>query len=177
MTRSNGFTKALLVSVLLLACGFHVTGSAKADDALNMVPSNSLFCVRINNLDGALGQVDLFLTGLFPMGVSMPVKAQLGQILGSTQPQGINTAGSFTVFGPLPGGAGPDHRDPVAVVRGRVPQNFGIPLPGNLVGDIPLEPADGDSLAPVGDGTDVFTLVGADPSADRREGVGHVEVV
>jgi len=110
MTRFNSPIKTILLSALLLTLGLSLPGSrtALADEALNMVPSGSLFCVRINNLDQALGQVDLFLTGLFPMGVSMPVKAQLGQVLGSPQPQGLNTAGSFTVFGPLPGAAGPD---------------------------------------------------------------------
>jgi hypothetical protein len=75
-----------------------------------MVPGDCLFCVRINNLDAALGQVDLFLNGVFPIpgGVSMPVKAQLGQLLGSADAKGLNTAGSFTVFGPLPGGDDPD---------------------------------------------------------------------
>ena len=105
MMRLGGSTKTLVLSVLLLMLSL---GTAGADDGLKMVPSDSLFCVRINNLDGALGQVDLFLSGLIPMGVSMPVKAQLGQILGSAQPQGIDMAGSFTLFGPLPGGAGFD---------------------------------------------------------------------
>jgi len=98
------------LSVLLLTLGLGAAGhgTAMADDALKMVPSDSLFCVRINNLDEALGQVDLFLTGLFPMQVSGLVKAQLGQILGDPQSQGVNTTGSFTLFGPLPGEGGPD---------------------------------------------------------------------
>jgi hypothetical protein len=64
--------------------------------------------VRINNPDAAMGQVDLFLTGLLPMGVSMMAKAQLAQVLGSPQAAGMNMAGTFVVFGPLPGGDAPD---------------------------------------------------------------------
>ncbi|UCD49281.1 MAG: hypothetical protein JSW27_17330 [Phycisphaerales bacterium] len=110
MTRFSGPTRTFVLSALLLMLGLGTAGSdtARADDALKMVPSSSLYCVRINNLDNALGQVELFLTGVFPAPVSMMVKGQLGQVLGSPQPQGLNTAGSFTLFGPLPGPAGPD---------------------------------------------------------------------
>ncbi len=106
MTKSSGYKKALILSVLC-AAGLAVVGPAASGDPMKMVPADSLFCVRINNLDGALGQIDMFLSGLFPMGVSMPVKAQLAQFLGSAQPQGVNMSGGFVVFGPLPGG-GPD---------------------------------------------------------------------
>jgi len=146
MTRGKGLRKALLVSVLLLAFGFGATGSVRADDALKMVPSNSLFCVRVNNLDNALGQVELFLTGVFPAPVSMLVKGQLGQILtgnNAQQPQGINTAGSFTVFGPLPGGAGPD------------PTNIGILIPISdyqqfISGNANVSAANGQGISTIG---------------------------
>jgi len=110
MTRFSGPAKTFVLSALLLVLGLGTLGNnaALADDALKMVPSSSLFCVRINNLDNALGQVELFLTGVFPAPISMMVKGQLGQVLGSPQPQGLNTGGSFTIFGPLPGPAGPN---------------------------------------------------------------------
>ncbi len=112
MARSKGTTRALVSSAMLLvvcALALGVAGPARAaDDSMKMIPGDCLFCVRINNLNGALGQVDMFLAGLFPMGVSMPVKAQMGQMLGSADPKGIDMAGSFAVFGPLPGGDAPD---------------------------------------------------------------------
>ena len=113
MTRSNRPRQTIVMSTLLLAVcagglGLAPATTAAAVDPMNMVPDNSLFCVRINNLDGALGQVDLFLTGISPMGVGMLAKAQLGKMLGSVQPNGVNMSGSFTVFGPLPGGDFPD---------------------------------------------------------------------
>ncbi|HPC96000.1 MAG TPA: hypothetical protein PLU87_13720 [Sedimentisphaerales bacterium] len=101
MTQSRGLKKTLVLSALCVL-GLAVVGPAA--DPMTMVPSGSLFCVRINNLDGALGQIDMFLTGLLPFGVSMPVKAQLAQFLGGPQPQGVNMAGGFVLFGPLPGG-------------------------------------------------------------------------
>ncbi len=109
MTRSKGLRRTLVLSATLLVfCLAGISRPARAaDDSLKMVPGDSLFCVRINNLDAALGQVDMFLAGLIPMGVSMPVKAQLGQMLGSPDAKGINTAGSFTLFGPLPGSGDP----------------------------------------------------------------------
>lgn len=142
MTRFSGSTRAFILSVLLLTVGLSTLGSnaALADDALKMVPSGSLFCVRINNLDNALGQVDLFLTGLAPMQVSGLVKMQLAQMLGT---QGINTAGSFTVFSPLPGGGGPD------------PTRFGILIPvtdyGQFVSGNPnVSAADAMGISKVG---------------------------
>ena len=113
MTRSTRPRQTIVMSTLLLALcaggvGLAPSTTAAAVDPMSMVPGNSLFCVRINNLDGALGQVDMFLTGISPMGVGMLAKAQLGNMLGSPQPNGINMSGSFTVFGPLPGGDFPD---------------------------------------------------------------------
>lgn len=107
MAQSKYPQRVAALSALLLAfcaIGSGVAGAQTADDPLKMVPGDCLFCVRINNLDAALGQVDMFLSGVIPMGVSMPVKAQLGQLLGSPDAKGVNTAGSFMVFGPLPGG-------------------------------------------------------------------------
>ena len=63
--------------------------------------------MRISNLDATLGQVDQFLTGIFPASTSMLVHAQLGQFLGSADAKGVNMAGSFAVFGLLAGGEAP----------------------------------------------------------------------
>ncbi len=77
-------------------------------DPISVIPADSLFCVRINNLTGTMGRIDQFLTGVSPIGVSLLVPAQLSKLLGGTEPQGINMSGSFAVFGPLPGGDKPD---------------------------------------------------------------------
>lgn len=144
MTKSRCFARVRIVFVLLLVATLGVADGAQAASAnpMAMVPSNSLFCVRINNLDGALGKVDLFLTGLFPMGISMPVKAQLGQILGSPQPAGIDMSGDFVVFSPLPGGA-PD------------PTAFGILIPVSdyqkfVSGNPNVSTADAEGISQIG---------------------------
>lgn len=106
MTHPSRLKKAFVLSVFCAASlAVASQATAASGDPMKMVPADSLFCVRINNLDGALSQVDMFLSGLIPFGVSMPVKAQLAQFLGNSQPQGVNTAGGFILFGPLPGGA------------------------------------------------------------------------
>lgn len=108
MKRWKSYKRILLVAALLLVCGAVGLGSAgAATDPATLVPKDCLFCVKINSLDNALGQVDMFLTGLFPMGVSMMAKMQMGQFLGGGQPQGVDTAGQFAIFAPLPGSPDP----------------------------------------------------------------------
>ncbi len=76
------------------------------NELLKMIPAKSLFCVRINNFDYTLNQIDQFLAGVspMPMGISMLVRMQLANLLGSPQLNGLNTNSSFAVFGTtLPG--------------------------------------------------------------------------
>jgi len=113
MIRSDHPGRALkLLTVLCALCvaGASVAGAAEAaaHDPMRIVPADSLFCVRINKLNTTLGLVDQFLTGVSPMGISMPVRSQLGGLLGSPEPAGLNMSGDFAVFGPLPGGEEPD---------------------------------------------------------------------
>jgi hypothetical protein len=90
----------------LLFCSL-VAGPAWAanpsgDGLLEMIPAKCLFCVRVNNLDQTLAQIDQFLTGISPIGLAMPVRAFFANVLGNPQLNGVNMAGSFAVFGPLP---------------------------------------------------------------------------
>jgi len=98
-----------LVSLFGATLAGAAAGAQRASaDPMAAVPADSLFCVRINNLTGTMGKIDQFLTGVSPIGVSMLLPAQLSQLLGSPEPAGINMAGSFAIFGPLPGGDTPD---------------------------------------------------------------------
>jgi hypothetical protein len=76
-------------------------GSAQpaGDKLLQMIPAESLFCVRVNNLDGTLAQIDQFLAGVSPMGVSMLARAKLAQVTGNPDLAGLNMAGDFAIFG------------------------------------------------------------------------------
>jgi hypothetical protein len=71
------------------------------NELLKMIPAKTLFCIRINNFDYTLNQIDQFLAGAspMPMGISMLVRMQLANLLGSPQLTGLNTNGSFAVFG------------------------------------------------------------------------------
>jgi hypothetical protein len=111
MTRLNRSRNVVLLCAIGLALlAGEALGAAQsaANDPLQLVPAESLFCVRINKLNMTLGQVDQFLSGLSPFPVSMLVQGQLGQLLGSPDPNGILMSGDFAVFGPLPGGDAPD---------------------------------------------------------------------
>jgi hypothetical protein len=71
------------------------------NELLKMIPAKSLFCVRVNNFDYTLNQIDQFLAGVspMPMGVSMLVRMHLANLLGSPQLNGLNTNGGFALFG------------------------------------------------------------------------------
>jgi len=89
----------LLVLIIFAAA---LSAQSPADnELLKMVPAKTLFCVRVNNFDYTLNQIDQFIAGVspMPMGVSMLVRMQLANLLGSPQLTGLNTNGSFAVFG------------------------------------------------------------------------------
>jgi hypothetical protein len=86
----------LLSAAMLVASVF--CGPAAADAVLDTVPANCVLCVRVNNLDSALGQFDTFLSGISPMGLSMMARMQLARLVGDPALQGLDTAGSFAFF-------------------------------------------------------------------------------
>lgn len=112
MTHSGRFPRALVLGLLLLLCapGVELVGAAQpaTSDPMRIIPADALFCARINRLTTTLGQVDQFLTGISPIGLSMPVRAQMGKLLGAPEPAGVDMNGDFAAFGPLPGGEKPD---------------------------------------------------------------------
>ncbi|MHC4645726.1 MAG: heavy metal-binding domain-containing protein [Planctomycetota bacterium] len=75
------------------------------DPLLQMIPADSLFCLRVNNFDFTLSQIDQFLAGVspIPMGLSMVIRMNLAELLGSPELNGVNMGGTFVAFGPLPG--------------------------------------------------------------------------
>jgi len=74
---------------------------AKGEQLFKMVPAESLFCVRVNNLDYTTGMIDRLLADIMPvpLGMSVLVRAQLAGLLGNPEPAGLDTTGSFAVFG------------------------------------------------------------------------------
>lgn len=94
--------------------------TGKGDSLLRMIPAESLFCVRINNFDYTVGQLDQFLTGIspMPMGISMLARMQLANALGSSDLAGLNTGGNFAVFGTADSGEADTKNIFVAVIVG-----------------------------------------------------------
>jgi hypothetical protein len=103
MLKSRCLKDAATAGLLVLFI-FAVIVSAQSpanNELLKMIPAKSLFCVRVNNFDYTLNQIDQFLAGVspMPMGVSMMVRMHLANLLGSPQLNGLNTNGSFALFG------------------------------------------------------------------------------
>lgn len=96
MRRGTIATILLIVTILISS---PLSAQTPPEDILNMAPDNAMFCVQINNLDASLGQTDQFLSGLAPVSVAMLLKMQLGQLLGDAMLKGVDSAGSFAVFG------------------------------------------------------------------------------
>ncbi|HNS22667.1 MAG TPA: hypothetical protein PKH24_19345 [Sedimentisphaerales bacterium] len=107
-SQGNRVFLSCVLGVVLLAAGVGNAAQPASGDPLQLVPAESLFCVRINNVNGTLAQMDQFLMGILPFGTSMMAMGQISMLLGSQEPNGIDMAGNFAVFGPLPGGEGPD---------------------------------------------------------------------
>ena len=106
MINSRGFRNAVIAATcaLLLTVGsVWATSSrkAKVDRLLQTVPAGSLFCVRINNLDGTLDAADVFLKGIAPesFDAKETVRSALAEFLGDKALKGVNTKGSFAIFG------------------------------------------------------------------------------
>ena len=80
---------------------------SQGDELLAMVPAESLFCVRVNNFDYTINQIDQFLIGVSPMplGLSMMARMQFAEVLGSAELIGVNMGGSFAIFGVILPGA------------------------------------------------------------------------
>lgn len=72
-----------------------------AGSVMDLVPSDAVFCVRLNNFDYTLGQFDQFLSGATPIpaAASMMARMPLVSLLGDPALSGVNTSGIFVMFG------------------------------------------------------------------------------
>ena len=101
----------MLFIFFVFAAGIRAESSTKpaGDKLLEMIPAESLFCVRVNNFDYTLSQIDQFLTGVspMPMWLSMMVRGQFAKVLGSPELKAVNMNGSFAIFGVFAAGKPP----------------------------------------------------------------------
>ena len=91
------------VVVLLAAGGVWAAKGAKPGAAgpLGSIPATSMFCVRINNLDGSLEAVNEYLKGVAPatFDAQATVSSKLGKMLGDDKLPGVNRKRSLAIFG------------------------------------------------------------------------------
>jgi hypothetical protein len=152
MARLSQAKNAFLLWTLVLAfcaVGFGAAGGTgpASGNPLSVIPADSLFCLRINKLGTTLGQVDQFLAGVSPVPVNVSLLApmQLGKLLGSVEPKGINMAGDFAIFGLLPGGETPN------------PSRIGVLVPVSdyeqfTKGNPNVTPPDAQGISRIGEG-------------------------
>lgn len=175
MARLSRARLAVVLWTLAFLCGATAVGAQSGSqpasaDPLSVIPADSLVCLRINNLAGTLGKIDQFAAGVSPIPVSVSalVPMQLAKFLGGTEPKGINMAGSFAIFWPLPGGDTPN------------PQRLGVLVPVSdykqfTQGNANVIPPDAQGIAAIGPkeqpmlvATDVSGFALVTPSANRQ---------
>ncbi len=110
MNYSKSFRKCVitLMAVLMTFSSTWATDAPKKtrDRALQILPAETLFCVRVNNLESACTAVNEYLKGVAPesLDVKDKVLSALTKRLGGKRPRGVNTKGTFAIFGVnLPG--------------------------------------------------------------------------
>ncbi|MGD0572818.1 MAG: hypothetical protein ABSB11_07320 [Sedimentisphaerales bacterium] len=92
---------ATLAAIILALCvPAFVQGADKGDAVLSMIPADAIFCLRINNLNQATGNLDQYLMGVSPMPVSTGsmIKGQLGMMFGNFELKGFDVNGTFAAF-------------------------------------------------------------------------------
>lgn len=69
------------------------------DSLLDIIPADCLACVRINNLQGSLNQLDQYLTGASPVPISLSMLAtmQIAGIFGDPMMTGLNMQGDIAM--------------------------------------------------------------------------------
>lgn len=103
MNCRKGFIKTTGFSILVVlsaVSGFMaVPAAAASKDAMDLLPSDCTVCVRVNNLQAALGQMDQYLVGATPMPINLSMMAtmQLTGIFGDPLLTGINMQGNFVM--------------------------------------------------------------------------------
>jgi len=104
MFNSKSLRNAILTAtvVIFTAGGLWARESARPRGGmLGAIPAKSLFCVRINNVDGALGAANEFLKDIAPesFDAKSAIFSKLGSVLGDSELKGVNKKGNIAVFG------------------------------------------------------------------------------
>jgi hypothetical protein len=95
--------KSVLCAIIFVACLISaVLGQTPSntgeDKLLSIISSDALFVLRVNQFETTFNQLDQFLAGTSPLGLSMLVRMQLAGFLGDPALNNVNMKGSFAVF-------------------------------------------------------------------------------
>lgn len=90
--------KVMLVCAVIASV--YSSSLAETPDPLTLVPENSVLCLRINDMNQSLANLDSYLTGVSPVPVSMAmtVSMQLTAITGDPMLTGIDKSSDFCIF-------------------------------------------------------------------------------
>jgi len=117
---------------------------------LDIVPSETLVCARVNNLSESLSLLDDYLIGLSPMPLPLEILAtsQLGNMTGNPMLTGVDTSGDFVICASLLSAA----KEPAIVLMMPVTSFTGFisSYPANPTAD-----ADGIYTITISDGTNI----------------------
>jgi hypothetical protein len=96
----NGVVAAMAVMLVAGGAWAARAGRTGGGGLLGAIPAKSMFCVRINNLDGTLTAVNEYLKGVAPesFDVHKAVIARLGKMLGNENLRGVNRKQNFAIF-------------------------------------------------------------------------------
>jgi hypothetical protein len=98
MKKMRWFSVVCLFSFLLGSLGAATLAGGK-DPLMDLLPDNTLFCVRINNFTASLELLDQYLAGASPMPLSMTFNMFLGGAMGDPMLAGMNKYGSLVLVG------------------------------------------------------------------------------
>ena len=104
MVKSRSFRFAVIAALVVMSA----VGSVWAQKAkktgvvglMGVIPTESLFCVRINKIDDNLGTLNEYLRGIAPesFNAKAMVFSKLGKLLGDEQLRGVNRDGNAALF-------------------------------------------------------------------------------
>lgn len=138
---------AMRYAAIILLLVTVLAGPGRAQELLDIVPDQAVFCFRINDLDRTTSTLDSFASAIGPVPISLLVRMQLAAVLGDPSLAYVDTAGGFGVFALAPDE--PNFQDPFAPGA----QGFSaILLPitnyGSFVSQNPgISSADGDGIS------------------------------
>jgi hypothetical protein len=87
--------------VLTSAAVWAGAARGRGDRLLQLMPAETLFCVRVNNLDRTVSQVNAFVRGIAPgdFDADVMILPKLTAMLGAERMKQVRQEGSFAIFG------------------------------------------------------------------------------